>query len=225
MGNDTQSGTVAVVTGGGRGIALVLGEAGATVYVTDRESRNHRFSELPGTMEDTAEQVTERGGQGIAVPVLDPAAGVLAAHVRQRRARPPCRGLLRRAAADRSRWAGGAHRLRPSRPGHDRAARLLRPRDAREQPTGLRPGPRPAPTGWTALAISPASPPAPRPSSPRSAASSRREPIRSSSPAARYAPRSTTQPSPATLAAPSRSPTSPSSNGFTDSEPHVAEPT
>lgn len=72
-GNDAQSGTVAVVTGAargiGRGIALVLGETGATVYVTDRESRNHRFSELPGTVEDTAEQVTQRGGHGIAVPV------------------------------------------------------------------------------------------------------------------------------------------------------------
>jgi dehydrogenase/reductase SDR family member 1 len=62
---------VAVVTGAargiGRGIALVLGEAGATVYVTDRESRNRRFSELPGTVEDTAEQLTERGGHGLPV--------------------------------------------------------------------------------------------------------------------------------------------------------------
>ena len=65
--------TVAVVTGGargiGRGIALVLGEAGATVYVTDRESRAARRSPLPGTVEDTAEQVGERGGQGIPVVV------------------------------------------------------------------------------------------------------------------------------------------------------------
>lgn len=63
--------TVAVVTGAargvGRGIALVLGEAGATVYVTDRESRAQRFSDLPGTVEDTAEQVTARGGQGVPV--------------------------------------------------------------------------------------------------------------------------------------------------------------
>ncbi|OZM70618.1 oxidoreductase [Amycolatopsis antarctica] len=66
-------GTVAVVTGAargiGRGIALVLGEAGATVYLTDRESRRRRYSELPGTVEDTAEQVTGRGGNGIAVVV------------------------------------------------------------------------------------------------------------------------------------------------------------
>ncbi|MFV2086277.1 SDR family oxidoreductase [Micromonospora sp. LOL_021] len=62
---------VAVVTGAargvGRGIALVLGEAGATVYLTDRESRDHKVSELPGTVEDTADQVVERGGR--AVPV------------------------------------------------------------------------------------------------------------------------------------------------------------
>jgi NAD(P)-dependent dehydrogenase (short-subunit alcohol dehydrogenase family) len=64
---------VAVVTGAargiGRGIALVLGEIGATVYVTDREARAHRYSPLPGTIEDTAEQLTERGGQGIPVAV------------------------------------------------------------------------------------------------------------------------------------------------------------
>jgi dehydrogenase/reductase SDR family member 1 len=64
---------VAVVTGAargvGRGIALVLGEAGATVYVTDRETRANRFSELPGTVEDTAEQLTERGGRGVPVPL------------------------------------------------------------------------------------------------------------------------------------------------------------
>ncbi|MPZ67431.1 MAG: SDR family oxidoreductase [Pseudonocardiaceae bacterium] len=67
------SDSVAVVTGAargiGRGIALVLGESGATVYVTDRESRDRKSSELPGTVEDTAEQVTERGGHGIAVAV------------------------------------------------------------------------------------------------------------------------------------------------------------
>jgi dehydrogenase/reductase SDR family member 1 len=67
------SGRVALVTGAargiGRGIALVLGEAGATVYVTDRESRRRKLSDLPGTVEDTAEQLTERGGQGIGLVV------------------------------------------------------------------------------------------------------------------------------------------------------------
>lgn len=71
--NTTNDSTVALVTGAargvGRGIALVLGEAGATVYVTDRETRARRYSELPGTVEDTAEQVTRRGGHGIAVAV------------------------------------------------------------------------------------------------------------------------------------------------------------
>nr|BFE77481.1 hypothetical protein GCM10020093_000820 [Planobispora longispora] len=47
----------------------MLGEAGATVYVTDRESRDRRHSALPGTVEDTAEQLEERGGRGIPVRV------------------------------------------------------------------------------------------------------------------------------------------------------------
>ncbi len=63
-------GTVAVVTGAtrglGRGIALGLGEAGATVYVTGRSTRDHR-GPVAGTLEDTAEEVTRLGGQGIAV--------------------------------------------------------------------------------------------------------------------------------------------------------------
>lgn len=69
----TSKDIVAVVTGAargiGRGIALVLGESGATVYLTDRDSRERRYSLLPGTVEDTAEQVTERGGRGVGVIV------------------------------------------------------------------------------------------------------------------------------------------------------------
>jgi dehydrogenase/reductase SDR family member 1 len=65
------SATVAVVAGAargiGRGIALVLGEAGATVYVTDRDTRARPHPDLPGTVEDTAAQVTERGGRGVPV--------------------------------------------------------------------------------------------------------------------------------------------------------------
>ncbi|NGO66965.1 SDR family NAD(P)-dependent oxidoreductase [Streptomyces boncukensis] len=66
------SGAVALVTGAsrgvGRGIALALGDAGATVYVTGRSVRGGaRTEDLPGTVDDTAEGVTARGGQGIAV--------------------------------------------------------------------------------------------------------------------------------------------------------------
>jgi len=67
------SGRVAVVTGAsrgaGRGIAVALGEAGATVYVAGRTTRSRPRSGLPGTIEDTAEEVTRRGGQGHAVRV------------------------------------------------------------------------------------------------------------------------------------------------------------
>jgi NAD(P)-dependent dehydrogenase (short-subunit alcohol dehydrogenase family) len=68
----TLSGKVAVVTGAsrgaGRGIAVTLGAAGATVYVTGRSARGHGTTEnLPGTIEETAEMVTARGGTGIAV--------------------------------------------------------------------------------------------------------------------------------------------------------------
>src|SRR5215470_10121862 len=67
----TLIGKVAVVTGASRGagraIAAVLGEAGATVYVTGRTVRGGPANqeELPGTIEDTADEVTKRGGKGI----------------------------------------------------------------------------------------------------------------------------------------------------------------
>jgi len=64
------SGKVAVVTGAsrglGKGIALGLGEAGATVYVTGRSTSTNR-ADLPGTIEETASDLTRMGGQGIAV--------------------------------------------------------------------------------------------------------------------------------------------------------------
>jgi len=62
--------------GGGRGIAVALGEAGATVYVTGRSTRERRSEiDRPETIEETAELVTEAGGTGIAVAVdhLEPA--------------------------------------------------------------------------------------------------------------------------------------------------------
>ncbi len=63
---------VALVTGasrgGGKGIALVLGEEGATVYVTGRSVRGQPTTlGRPGTIDDTAEEVTARGGTGIAI--------------------------------------------------------------------------------------------------------------------------------------------------------------
>ncbi|KAK0422975.1 hypothetical protein QR680_007905 [Steinernema hermaphroditum] len=66
------SGQVALVTGGSRGIAkgvaLQLGEAGATVYVTGRPpaKKSEVENQLP-SLEKTAEEVTDRGGKGIAV--------------------------------------------------------------------------------------------------------------------------------------------------------------
>ncbi len=65
-------GKVVLVTGasrgGGKGIALVLGEQGATVYVTGRSVRGEPTTlGRPGTIDDTAEELTARGGTGIAV--------------------------------------------------------------------------------------------------------------------------------------------------------------
>lgn len=62
--------------GAGRGIAVELGAAGATVYVTGRSTRTHRSEyDRPETIEETAELVTRAGGRGIAVPTdhLEPA--------------------------------------------------------------------------------------------------------------------------------------------------------
>jgi NAD(P)-dependent dehydrogenase (short-subunit alcohol dehydrogenase family) len=54
--------------GAGRSIAAVLGEAGATAYVTGRSVRGDgTVDNLPGTIEDTADEVTRRGGLGIPV--------------------------------------------------------------------------------------------------------------------------------------------------------------
>jgi NAD(P)-dependent dehydrogenase (short-subunit alcohol dehydrogenase family) len=65
--------TVALVTGAsrgaGRGIAKVLGEHGANVYVTGRSTREKPHPDRPGTIEDTADGVRARGGTGIAVRV------------------------------------------------------------------------------------------------------------------------------------------------------------
>jgi len=64
--------SVALVTGasrgGGKGIALALGEHAMTVYVTGRSVRGEPTTlGRPGTIDDTADEVTARGGEGIAV--------------------------------------------------------------------------------------------------------------------------------------------------------------
>lgn len=70
----TLNGTIALVTGAtrgaGRAIAIELGRAGATVYVTGRTTRAHT-SEIgrKETIEDTAETIIQSGGQAIAVQV------------------------------------------------------------------------------------------------------------------------------------------------------------
>ena len=71
--------------GGGRGIAVALGEAGATVYVTGRSTRAQRSEiDRPETIEETAELV-DRGGR----------------HGHRRAGRPP------RARSRCGRWSSG----------------------------------------------------------------------------------------------------------------------
>jgi NAD(P)-dependent dehydrogenase (short-subunit alcohol dehydrogenase family) len=67
-------GKVALVAGAtrgaGRGIAVQLGAAGATVYATGRTTRAQRSEmDRPETIEETAELVSRAGGEGIAVQV------------------------------------------------------------------------------------------------------------------------------------------------------------
>jgi NAD(P)-dependent dehydrogenase (short-subunit alcohol dehydrogenase family) len=75
MATTPLEGHVAVVAGAtrgaGRGIACMLGEAGATVYCTGRSTREHPatgvYAGRPETIDETAEMVTARGGAGIPV--------------------------------------------------------------------------------------------------------------------------------------------------------------
>jgi NAD(P)-dependent dehydrogenase (short-subunit alcohol dehydrogenase family) len=80
MISQTLKGKVTLVAGAtrgaGRGIAVELGAAGATVYVTGRTTRTQRSEyNRPETIEETAELVNQNGGHGKAVQVdhLDPA--------------------------------------------------------------------------------------------------------------------------------------------------------
>jgi NAD(P)-dependent dehydrogenase (short-subunit alcohol dehydrogenase family) len=68
------AGKVALVAGAtraaGRGIAVELGAAGATVYCTGRSTRQGRSEmDRPETIEETAELVDAAGGRGIAMRV------------------------------------------------------------------------------------------------------------------------------------------------------------
>lgn len=66
-------GKIALVTGAtrgiGKGIAIGLGEAGATVYITGRTLNNESSNNLSGTLLETEKAVNEAGGNCIAVQV------------------------------------------------------------------------------------------------------------------------------------------------------------
>jgi NAD(P)-dependent dehydrogenase (short-subunit alcohol dehydrogenase family) len=82
------AGRVALVAGAtrgaGRGTAMALGEAGATVYCTGRSTRERRSEyNRPETIEETAELVSAAGGAGIAVAVDHLDAGAVEALARR----------------------------------------------------------------------------------------------------------------------------------------------
>jgi NAD(P)-dependent dehydrogenase (short-subunit alcohol dehydrogenase family) len=93
--NQPLKGKVALVAGAtrgaGRGSAVELGAAGATVYVTGRSARGQRSEyNRPETLEETAELVNRAGGVGIAVQVdhLEPAqVQALVAHIESEQGR------------------------------------------------------------------------------------------------------------------------------------------
>ena len=66
----TGAGRIAVVTGAsrgiGKGVAMGLGEAGWTVYLTSRTVADGQ-SDRPGSISSTADEVTRLGGEGVAV--------------------------------------------------------------------------------------------------------------------------------------------------------------
>ncbi|MBI1743531.1 SDR family NAD(P)-dependent oxidoreductase [Candidatus Acetothermia bacterium] len=99
-------GKIAVVAGAtrgaGRGIACMLGEAGATVYCTGRSTRKNKITRPHGrgspfklatrseTIEETAEMVNAHGGKGIAAQVdhtIEAQVKALFAHVKKEQKR------------------------------------------------------------------------------------------------------------------------------------------
>src|SRR5260370_20601753 len=76
MNQPSLAGKVALVAGAtrgaGRGIACMLGEAGATVYCSGRGTREHPtdtgyYAGRPETIDETAKMVTRYGGGGVPV--------------------------------------------------------------------------------------------------------------------------------------------------------------
>ena len=106
------TGKVAVVTGAsrgiGKGIAVALGDCGATVYVTGRTAAAGEH-ELPGTVGETAAEVTRRGGTGIAVQVDHADDDQVDRSVRPGKSRA---GPARHPGQQRVRAARGPHRRR-----------------------------------------------------------------------------------------------------------------
>lgn len=65
------AGKVCIVTGAtrgiGKGIALQLGQAGATVYITGRTLKTVKDDPVGGSLEDTAQEIEKRGGKCIPI--------------------------------------------------------------------------------------------------------------------------------------------------------------
>src|SRR5258708_23461690 len=79
--------------GVGRGVAIALGKAGWTVYVTARSTSAGRTGHLPGTVEATAAAVSEGGGEGIGIR-CDHTDDTAVAAAAARRPPPPPRPAL-----------------------------------------------------------------------------------------------------------------------------------
>jgi NAD(P)-dependent dehydrogenase (short-subunit alcohol dehydrogenase family) len=107
-------GKIAVVAGAsrgcGRGIAVALGEKGATVYVTGRTVRGGPppIDGISGTIEETAEEVTRRGGIGVPVRVDYTDAGEVKAFFDELRTEHVCLDVFACAV-----WGGNAYFVDP----------------------------------------------------------------------------------------------------------------
>jgi hypothetical protein len=120
MTNRALAGKVALVAGAtrgaGRGIAVALGAAAATVYVTGRTTRSQQ-SEMkrPETIEETAALVDAAGGRGIAVRVdhlIPDDVRALIDRIRDEQESSTCSSMT---SGVRPRWSG------TSRHGHRRS--------------------------------------------------------------------------------------------------------